>query len=84
MSEFSLRLIKADDDYDNFSFKLQKKLSLVLDELESFLKKENHQNLIPDMMGPFLEGPPHSKCLENAKNASGRKCTNIKFNGNWC
>ena len=39
MSEFSLRLIKADDDYDDFSFKLQKKLSLVLDELESFLKK---------------------------------------------
>ena len=38
MSEFSLLLIKADDDY-YFSFKLQKKLSLVLDELESFLKK---------------------------------------------
>ena len=22
-------------------------------------------------MGPFLGGPPHSKCLENAKNAAG-------------
>jgi len=23
------------------------------------------------MMGAFLGGPPHSKCLENAKNAAG-------------
>ena len=34
-------------------------------------KKRNHQNLIPDMMGAFLDGPAHSKCLENAKNGAG-------------
>ena len=30
------------------------------------------RNLIPDMMETFLDGPPHSKCLENAKNDGGR------------
>ena len=64
-------MINLDDDDDDLLFKLPKKLSLVLDVLERFLKKENHQNLIPDMMGAFLGGPPHSKCLENAKNAAG-------------
>ena len=39
MSEISLGLIKADDDDDDFLFKLPKKLSLVLVELERFLKK---------------------------------------------
>ena len=39
MLEISLGLIKADDDDDDFLFKLPKKLSLVLDELERFLKK---------------------------------------------
>ena len=37
--EFSLRLINLDDDDDDFLFKLPKKLSLVLDVLERFLKK---------------------------------------------
>ena len=54
--------------YNNSS----KKLSRVLDVLGGFLKKENHQNLIPDMMGAFLDGPPHSKCFKNAKNVGGR------------
>ena len=31
------------------------------------------------MMGPFLEGPPHSKCLENAKNAGGRNARFQEF-----
>ena len=34
---------------------------------EELKKKKNHQNLIPDMMGAFLDGPAHSKCLEIAK-----------------
>ena len=39
LSEFWLRLIKADDDFDDFYNNSSKKLSLVLDELERFLKK---------------------------------------------
>ena len=40
--------------------------------IKGLKKKENHQNLTPDMMETFLDGPPHSKCLENAKNGGGR------------
>ena len=69
---FWLRLIEADDDDDNFLYKHQKKLSLVPDELGRIKKKKIHQNLTPDMMETFFDGPPHSKCLENAKNVVGR------------
>ena len=30
-------------------------------------------------MGPLLDGPPHSKCLENAKNAGGRNARFQEF-----
>ena len=30
-------------------------------------------------MGLFLDGPPHSKCLENAKNAGGRNARFQEF-----
>jgi len=30
-------------------------------------KKENHQNLIPDMMGAFLDGPPHPTASKRQK-----------------
>ena len=39
LSEFWLRLINLDDDFDDFYNNSSKKLSLVLDELERFLKK---------------------------------------------
>ena len=39
LSELWLGLIKPDDDYDDFYNNSSKKLSLVLDELERFLKK---------------------------------------------
>ena len=45
--EFSLRLINLDDDDDDFLFKLPKKLSLVLDVLERFLKKGKSSEFNP-------------------------------------
>ena len=55
-------------------FNQQNKLSRVLDELGGILKKENHQNLTPDMMETFLDGSPQSKCLENAKTVMAATC----------
>ena len=45
--QFSLRLINLNDDDDDILFKLQKKLSLVLDELERFLKKGKSSEFNP-------------------------------------
>ena len=61
--QFWLELINLDDDDDDFSFKLQKKLSQVLDELERFVKKGKssefnfwHDETISRMLTP-LEVP---------------------------
>ena len=48
-------------------------------EVRSDFQKKENQNLTPDMMETFLDGPSHSKCLENAKNDGGRNARFSNF-----
>ena len=59
-------------EQDKANNKKQNMLSRVTDELERFKKIQNYQNLTSEMMESVLDGPPHSKCLENAKDGGGR------------